>query len=113
MERHWVVHFGFDPALAQKGLQVISSGAPDYELIVNMPRSMRRNVDLFEEFQPREFCPVKLRMTPPSFGPQRQISKLYPQHRGLQRIETKVAADELMIVLGLAAMNAQYAHPFR
>ena len=48
----------------------------------------------------------------PRRGPAVQVLQLHAQHRGLQLVDSEVAANHRMKIFWLAAVHAQHAHAF-
>src|SRR5882724_2414516 len=113
MQRDGIIDFRADARLRQKSTQGISIGDADDVLVVDMPHAWHR---LRQSDCPREPGPIKGRIVesgvPPARGaPRIEMRQFYVQNGGLNLIESEVAADERVMILRLAAVNAQNREP--
>src|SRR6185437_4625480 len=101
------------------GHERISPFDPEHKLVINViVLSTRATVYRLWKFHfpgLREPALLEQSLVPsgillPSFGPPIEIIELYVQNRSLNRIETEVPSNPLVIVLRLAAVNSQDPH---
>src|SRR5689334_12407661 len=107
MERNGVIHLGGYVTRREMSPYSIAIGNPDDVLMVRM-----HAVGEFGRQRDIETCRRKQFRIPPRIGttllvPRRHMRQLHSQHRGLNRIESEVAADLVMVVLRLRAMIPQ------
>ena len=84
----------------------------NHVLIEDVPeaRHARRHLHGWPEISRAEQLVVMIRVRLPRARPGVEVLQLDHEHGGLQLVEPKVAADQRVVVLRLAAVHAQDAH---
>src|SRR5688572_4787899 len=81
-------------------------GGPHHKLVVDVTWDIAGQLDLIHLcFTDEDAVPICV--APSRFAPRRQQAELHSKNRSLQRIQTKVAAYDLVIVLGTAPVDTQ------
>src|SRR5206468_1702161 len=109
MRGNRIVDFASNLLFSQVSHQFITPGAPDNELIVDMPR-MRHLVGQCNRLYPAQTLAIEGRVPPPAFSPSIQILQLDSKHGGLNFVQTEIAPELLAVVLCPKSMASQEPH---
>ena len=113
MQRHRIVNLRPDARLLQVLPQRIAPLRAEHVLVVDVPRAgtCRRRAHGGAEVRTPEALLVEGGVLRARGAPAIQVRQLHVEHRGLQLIDTEVAADERVVVLRFPAVHAQHGEP--
>ena len=112
VQRHGIVDLRADALGGQVSAQLVALARANHVLVEDVPeaRHSRRHLHGWPKVSRAEQLVVMIRVGLPRARPGVEMLQLDHEHRRLQLVEPKVAADQRVVVLRLAAVHAQDAH---
>ncbi len=109
MQWHGIVNLGSNSILLEMCNQFVALRRPNDELIVNMTPARTLN----RQLRTSNMFTIQRRIALTPFRPSIQIFQLHSQYRRLNRIQTKIAPKNLVVILRAESMISQQHHAIR
>src|SRR5690242_6679141 len=103
-----IVDLGSDAVLLEVRLECVALRGHDAKLIIDVARLVGRgNGRNYRDREVGDPLPVERGVALAAFGPGIQVAELDAQYGGLERVEAGIDADPIVVILALAAVDAE------